>query len=111
MKLMAEGFEFTAQLLEVINFAIVGDNHIASLVGHRLSTSQRQVQDRQPSMPESERAVYIQPLAIRTTVHQAIRHHLDDTRRYWSPVQIIHPSNATHASASRSSTVLAFALF
>src|SRR5262245_62122362 len=100
MKLMAQCFKLYTQLLKIIGFPIIRNDHIACLIGHWLVTSRRQVDNRQAPMAEPYGAINIETFPIRATMHEAVSHGLDDANHDWPPVHIIHPSNPTHMSMS-----------
>lgn len=60
----AFGFEFAAQLAEIINLAVEGDDEAAVGRGHRLMAGRRQIDDGKPAMGERDAGVRIAPEAV-----------------------------------------------
>ncbi len=65
------------QGLVVVTFAVEHDHQRAVLIEHRLATA-RQINDRQPTMPERRGAVGVAALAVGAAVTDEVRHALHD---------------------------------
>ena len=65
------------QGLVVVNFAVEHDHQRAILIEHRLAAA-RQINDRQPPMPERRGAVGVAALAVGAAVTDEVRHALHD---------------------------------
>ena len=90
--------ELLPQLAEVVDLAVEDEPERAVLVRHRLVGRLRQVDDRQPPVPESDRPVHVLPLGVRPPVRERPRHGGHDLGRGRPfPRQI--PADPTHARA------------
>ncbi len=70
----AERLELSAQLLEVVDLAVVVEHVAAVGRDHRLAGRRARVEHGQPAVRQAERAVAVVTLPVRTAVAQRVRH-------------------------------------
>ena len=84
-KFDAARFEFGAQLLEIVDLAVVSDDKAAIGGNHRLMAGRREIDNRQTPMGQCDARFSIapDPLIIRTAIGEAVRH------RHCVPLELI----------------------
>ena len=97
---MSRGFQLGAQLGEVIDLAVVGDDVASVGCRHRLAGGFGQVDDGKAAVAKGYGAVVPLALAIGAAVNHRVRHALKDGRRHRCAVEIQDAANAAHAYAS-----------
>ena len=93
---MSFGLKINPQFLKIIDLAIIGEHQFPVRRRHGLMGRIGQINDRQPTMPERNRAVGELPLAIRPAMNQRIRHRLQRHRRRGRSVKMIDACYAAH---------------
>src|SRR5688500_1931389 len=77
-KAAAAGFQLTAHVDEVIDFAVEDDGRQSITGRHGLTASWREVDDRQAAVPETDFAIDEDPILIGTTLGNQISHRYHD---------------------------------
>ena len=73
---MARGLKLGAQVAEIVDLAIVGQNEAVLDADHRLVGERRQIDDRQPAMAKPHRTFAPVALAVGPAMRDRIGHRL-----------------------------------
>ena len=92
------GFQFAPQFRIVVDAAVEGDGKAEFGVHHGLAGLLRQVDDREPPVPERRVTVNDEPGAVRPPRRDCIHHLRLDERRGLAPVETHFTTNPTHGS-------------
>ncbi len=98
---MTAALEVVPEIEEVVDLAVEDNRQSAVGRGHRLRGSRAQVYDCQPPVAESDRAIRVNTLAIRTPMAEHPGHSADNRgidRR--SSQEVVSACNPTHTSPS-----------
>src|SRR6266550_8888933 len=103
---VAGSFELHAQILEIVDLAVVSDDERAVVGLHRLMAERRQIDDRESAMTEADKRVAPESFAVRAAVTDYIRHPAKSGHRNRPPVDIENSGNAAHQALSPAGTRL-----
>src|SRR5207302_11157247 len=95
-EVIPDRLQLGAQLSEIVDFAVVGQQKPAVLGCHRLPARRGQVDDCEPPVTKAERAVGVVPLTVRPAMRDRIGHTLQDRRLRWAAGEIEGSRDAAH---------------
>ena len=98
-KHMAAQLQIRAQVLEIINLAVAGEDDLSVLAVQRLATARR-VDDRKTAKRHSHFIFQEIPLRVRPPVRDGVRHSAQRLRRVVGQTPICETGNAAHTRPS-----------
>jgi hypothetical protein len=93
---VAGRLQLGAQLAEVVDLAVVGEDQAPVLGRHGLLAGGRQVDDREAPVAEADRPIAEVAFGVRPAVHQGVRHLTQDGQRDGVAVEVEDAGYSTH---------------
>jgi len=88
--------QLRSQFLKIIDFSVIGDNELTVLSHHRLVSCRGKIDDGEAAMPEPNKAVGEETLAVRASMRNGRGHFSKRHGRDGFTVQIEYADYATH---------------
>src|SRR5437773_10979475 len=95
-KVVPGPFQFSAQLLKVVQLTVVDEDDRTDLIAHRLVSGRGEVDDSEAAVPQTNRTFHVVIFVIQSTMAQNVDHALEQAGRNRLAVQMIDADNTAH---------------